>query len=99
MDVRVHSLWPALGQAGGQIKIVFEAGYRLEECDRETVETAMEGRSASVPVLWAAVIGVLEKLSAESQDVSVQRTIKKSGGGEQLMRRSGPEAHLRRKSR
>ena len=31
VDVRVRSLRAALGKAGGQIKTVFKAGYRLEE--------------------------------------------------------------------
>ena len=31
VDVRVRSLRAALGEAGGQIKTVFKAGYRLEE--------------------------------------------------------------------
>lgn len=31
VDVRIRSLRAALGQAGGQIKTVFKAGYRLEE--------------------------------------------------------------------
>lgn len=31
VDVRIRSLRTALGQAGGQIKTVFKAGYRLEE--------------------------------------------------------------------
>ena len=31
VDVRIRSLWAALGRAGGQIKTVFKAGYRLEE--------------------------------------------------------------------
>ena len=31
VDVRIRSLRAALGPAGGQIKTVFKAGYRLEE--------------------------------------------------------------------
>lgn len=31
VDVRIRSLWAALGDAGGQIHTVFKAGYRLEE--------------------------------------------------------------------
>ena len=31
VDVRIRSLRAALGQAGGQIKTVFKAGYRMEE--------------------------------------------------------------------
>ena len=31
VDVRIRSLRAALGEAGGQIKTVFKAGYRLEE--------------------------------------------------------------------
>ena len=31
VDVRIRSLRAALGQAGGPIKTVFKAGYRLEE--------------------------------------------------------------------
>ena len=31
VDVRIRSLRAALGSAGGQIKTVFKAGYRLEE--------------------------------------------------------------------